>query len=261
MIDAYALAHAVPWPLLREGGDTWFELVADITLGKSLVAEIAPVLQAGGARVVGQIYHPLLATDLAGPLLQAQASGAKVVGLFNVGGDAVNSIKQAAEFGLAAGGQKLAGLWLTVTDVHAVGLPTAQGIYFAEAFYWDQDDAARAWSRRFMQRARAAPNSFQAGVGSAVTHYLKAVQAAGGTEAGAVMAKMRELPVQDFMTRGGQVREDGRVVRDVHVLQAKAPADSHDEWDVARIVATLPGPEVFRPLSQSVCPLVAAARR
>ena len=249
VIDAYALAHAVPAPILREGGDSWYFIVADIALGKSLVREITPVLAAGGARVAGQTFHPLLTTDMSSPILQAQASGAKVIGLFNVGGDAVNAIKQAAEFGVIAGGQKLAGLWLTVTDVHAVGLATAQGIYFAEAFYWDQDDAARAWSARFMQRAGAAPNSYQAGIYGAVTHYLKAV-----------MAQMRALPVEDFMTHGGQVRIDGRVVRDIKVLQAKAPGESTGEWDVAWVVATIPGPEAFRPLAESECPLVRGER-
>lgn len=256
VIDAYALAHAVPRPLLAAGDKTWFNVVADITLGKSLVKEITPVIEAGGGRIVGQVFHPLLASDLSSFIIEAQSSRAQVIGLFDVGGDAVNAIKQASEFGVIAGGQKLAGLWLTVTDIHAVGLPTAQQIYFAEAFYWDQDDQARAWSKRFMARAKAAPNSFQAGVYGAIAHYLKAVRRAGTTDAAEVMASMRALPVQDFMTHDGVVRIDGRVIRDVHILQAKRPEESQGEWDLARIVGTLPGPEAFRPLAQSDCPLV-----
>ena len=174
----------------------------------------------------------------------------------NVGGDLVNAMKQASEFGLTGGRQKLAGFWMTVTDVHAAGLDTASGTYFAEAFYWDQDDAARAWSQRFFERVHAMPNSYQAGIYGAVQHYLKAVRAAGTTEPAAVMAKMRELPVEDFMTRHGTVRQDGRVIRDIQVLQAKSPKASTGEWDLARVVATIPGEQAFRPLAQSDCPLI-----
>lgn len=256
VIDTYAIDHAVPAPLLKEGAKTWFLLVADITLGKSLVRDLLPVLEAGGAKVVGQIFHPLFATDMSSPVLAAQSSGADVVALMNVGGDLVNAMKQASEFGLTSGRQKLAGFWMTVTDVHAAGLDTASGVYFAEAFYWDQDDAARAWSRRFFERVRAMPNSYQAGIYGAVQHYLKAVRAAGTAEPAAVMAKMRELPVEDFMTRRGTVRQDGRVIRDIQVLQAKSPKASTGGWDLARVVATIPGEQAFRPLAQSDCPLI-----
>ena len=256
VIDTYALDRAVPTPLLRDGAKTWFLLVADITLGKALVRDIMPVLEAGGARVVGQVFHPLLTTDMSSPIVSAQASGADVIALMNVGGDLVNALKQAAEFGITGSRQRLAGFWMTVTDLHAVGPAAASGIYFAEAFYWDQDEAARAWSRRFFQRVGAMPNSYQAGIYGAVQHYLKAVRAADRTEPAAVMAKMRELPVEDFMTRGGTVRIDGRVVRDIQVLQAKGPADSKAPWDLARVVATIPGDQAFRPLAQSDCPLV-----
>ena len=256
VIDTYALTHAVPAPLLREGAKKWFLLVADITLGKSLVRDIQPVLRDGGATVIGEIYHPLFTTDMSSPIVRAQASRADVVALMNVGGDLVNALKQASEFGIMQGPQKLAGFWMTVTDVRAVGPAVAGGIYFAEAFYWDQDDTARTWSRRFYERVRAMPNSYQAGIYGAVTHYLKAVRAAGTAEPAAVMAKMRELPVEDFMTRRGVVREDGRVIRDIQVLQAKTQAASTGEWDLARVVATIPGDQAFRPLSQSDCPLV-----
>ena len=256
VIDTYAIDHAVPAPLLREGGKTWFLLVADITLGKALVRDLLPVLEAGGAKVVGQVFHPLFATDMSSPVVTAQASGADVVAFMNVGGDLVNAVKQASEFGIMSGKQKVAGFWMTTTDVHAIGLDTARGVYFAEAFYWDQDDAARAWSKRFFERVHAMPNSYQAGIYGAVTHYLKAVRAAGSADPAAVMAKMRELPVEDFMTHGGKVRIDGRVIRDIDVLQAKTPGDSKSEWDLARVVATIPGEQAFRPLAESDCPLV-----
>ena len=256
VIDTYAIDHAVPAPLLKEGAKSWFLLVADITLGKALVRDILPVLEQGGAKVVGQVFHPLFATDMSSPIVRAQSSRADVVALMNVGGDLVNAVKQAAEFGIMSGNQKLAGFWMTVTDVHAIGLETASGIYFAEAFYWDQDDAARAWSKRFFDRVHAMPNSYQAGIYGAIQHYLKAVRLAGTAEPAAVMAKMRETPVEDFMTQGGTVREDGRVIREIKVLQAKSPKASAAEWDLARVVATIPGQQAFRPLSQSECPLL-----
>ena len=257
VIDTYALDHAVPAPLLAEGNKTWFLLAADITLGKALIRDILPVLKAGGATVVGQALHPLLTTDMSSQVVAAQASKAQVVAFMNVGGDLVNAVKQASEFGVIAGGQKIAGFWMTVTDVKAIGLETGQGTYFAEAFYWDQDDAARAWSRRFQDRVGAAPNSYQAGIYGAITHYLKAVKAAGTAEPAAVMARMRELPVQDFMTPGGgTVRADGRVIRPIQVLQVKTPGDSKGPWDLARVVATIPGDKAFRALAESDCPLV-----
>jgi branched-chain amino acid transport system substrate-binding protein len=256
VIDTYAIDHAVPVPLLAAGQKDWFLLVADITLGKALVRDLLPVLEAAGGKVVGQVFHPLFATDMSSPIVQAQTSGAQVVALMDVGGDLVNAAKQAAEFGVTAAGQKLAGFWMTVTDVHAIGLETAQGIYFAEAFYWDQDEAARTWSQRFYQRVGAMPNSYQAGIYGAITHYLRAVQAAGTADPAAVMAKMRELPVEDFMTHHGIVRPDGRVVRDILTLQVKSPAESRGEWDLAKVVAVIPGERAFRPISESDCPLV-----
>jgi branched-chain amino acid transport system substrate-binding protein len=257
VIDTYAIDHAVPTPLLAQGDRRWFLLAADIVLGKALIRDILPVLKAGGGTVVGQTMHPLFTTDMSSPILMAQASKAQVVALMNVGGDLVNAAKQASEFGLIDKGQKLAGFWMTVTDVKAIGLDTARGIYFAEAFYWDQDDAARAWSKRFLDRVGAAPNSYQAGIYGAITHYLKAVRAAGTAEPAAVMARMRELPVQDFMTPGGgTVRADGRVVRPIQVLQVKSSADSSGPWDLARVVATIRGDKAFRPLAESDCPLV-----
>ena len=249
VIDTYALAKTVAKPLVEAGQKSWLYLVADITLGKSFVADVTPVVQAGGGKVVGQVFHPLLATDFSSQILQAQSSGAQTIALFNVGGDLTNSVKQASEFGLLSGPQKLAGFWMTVRDVRALGLKVAGGLYMSEAFYWDQDDETRAFARRFHEREKAMPNSFQAGVYSAVMHYLKAVKAADTDKADTVMAKMRELPINDFMTKGGILRTDGRVVRDVYLFQVKKPEESTGEWDLLRQVAKLPGSEAFAPLS------------
>lgn len=254
VIDTHALAQAVARPLVAQGMREWFFVAADIALGRSLARDVAAVVEGGGGRVVGRTFHPLLTTDMASPVLQARASRAPVVALMNVGGDATSAIKQTAEFGLLRGGQQLAGLYLTVTDVRAVGLPTAQGIHLAEAYYWDRDDASRAFAARFRERQRVMPNGYQAGVYGAVTHYLKAVRAAGTDAAPAVMARMRELPIEDFMTRGGRLREDGRVLRDVHLFQVKRPEESTGEWDLLRPVATVPAAEAFRPLAEGGCP-------
>ncbi|MFT8243343.1 ABC transporter substrate-binding protein [Roseomonas sp. BN140053] len=257
VIDTFALARTVAQPMVRQGLDSWYFVAADITLGRALVRDITPVIQAGQGRVLGSIFHPLLTTDMSSPLVSAQASRAKVVALANVGADAVNSVKQAAEFGMLQRGQQVAGLYMTVTDVKAIGLPSAQGIFLAEAYYWDLDDATRAFARRYAaQRNGAMPNGYQAGVYSAVLHYLRAVQAAGTDAAPAVMARMRELPIEDFMTRSGRLREDGRVIRDVHLFQVKPPGESQGSWDLLRHVATVPGADAFRPISESDCPLV-----
>lgn len=257
VIDTHALARAVAAPLVADGRKTWFFVVADITLGKSLVADVTPVVTSGGGTVVGQVMHPLLAGDLSAPVLQAIASHAQAVALMDVGGDAVNAVKQSAEFGLQRNGQNLAGLYLTVTDVHAVGLATAQGTYLAEAYYWDLNDATRAFAHRYAAlMGGRMPNSYQAGVYSAVLHYLRAVQAAGTDAAPQVMAAMRAMPVVDFMTDRGVLRADGRLLRDIYLFQAKRPEEQKGEWDLLRRVATVPAAEAFRPLSESDCPLV-----
>ncbi|MEH3144705.1 MAG: ABC transporter substrate-binding protein [Methylobacterium frigidaeris] len=256
VIDTHALARTIAKPMVEAGDTSWYYIVADITLGKSFVADVTPVVTGGGGRVVGQVFHPLLSPDLSSQILQAQSSGAGVIALFNVGADAINAVKQASEFGVLGGSQKLAGFYMTAVDVHALGLKVAGGMYLAEAFYWDSDDATRAFAQRFFARQKAMPNSYQAGVYSAVTHYLKAVQAAGTDEAGAVMAKMRELPIDDFMTKNGRLRPDGRVVRDVSLFQVKRPEESTVPWDVMKRVATLPGTDAFRSMEAGDCPLV-----
>lgn len=251
VIDTHALAKTIATPLVKAGERSWYYVVADITLGKSFIADVTPVIEAGGGKVVGQVFHPLLSADLSSQILQAQTSGAQMIALFNVGGDTINAVKQAAEFGVLTGKQKLAAFWMTVVDVHALGLKTAGGMYVSEAFYWDQDEGTRAFAQRFYDKQKRMPNSFQAGVYSAVTHYLKAVKAAGTDKAETVMATMRELPIEDFMTRGGKLRNDGRVVRDVHLFQVKRPEESRGEWDLLKPVATLPGEEAFAPLSSA----------
>ncbi|HZB37568.1 MAG TPA: ABC transporter substrate-binding protein, partial [Beijerinckiaceae bacterium] len=215
----------------------------------------ANVVRAAGGKVLGAVRHPLNTPDFSSFLLQAQGSGAKIIGLANAGGDTINSIKQAGEFGIGKT-QKLAGLLVTITDVHGVGLKAAQGLLFTEAFYWDQNEATRAWSKRFMERHKNAPTMIQAGMYGATMHYLKAVQAAGTDEPKAVMAKMKEAPVNDFMTKNGKIRPDGRLVRDMYLLQVKAPEESKGPWDYMKVVATIPGEEAFRPVSEGGCPLV-----
>ncbi len=254
--DTYALAKGTGTAIVKNGGDSWYFLTADYAFGHSLEKNTADVVTGNKGKVVGQVRHPLNTPDFSSFLLQAQASKAKVVGLANAGGDTINSIKQASEFGLAKGGQQLAGLLVMITDVHSLGLNAAQGLMFTEAFYWDQNDETRAWSKKFMARHRNAPTMIQAGMYGATMHYLNAVKAAGTDEAKAVMAKMKATPINDFMTKGGKIRDDHRVIRDMYLMQAKTPEESKGEWDLAKIVETIPGDQAFRPLHEGGCPLV-----
>jgi branched-chain amino acid transport system substrate-binding protein len=254
--DTYALAKGTGTAVVKNGGDSWFFLTADYAFGHSLEKNTADVVTANKGKVVGQVRAPLNTPDFSSFLLQAQSSKAKVIGLANAGGDTINSIKQASEFGIVKGGQQLAGLLVMITDVHALGLNAAQGLMFTEAFYWDQNDETRAWSKRFMARHRNAPTMIQAGMYGATLHYLKAIEAAGTDEPKAVMEKMRATPINDFMTKNGRVREDGRVIRDMYLLQVKTPAESKGPWDYMKVVGTIPGEQAFRPLSESECPLV-----
>jgi len=205
---------------------------------------------------LGSARHPTDTSDFSSYILQAQASKAKVVGFATAGQAAVNAIKTANEFGLRQGGQILAGLYFFITDVHSLGLDVTQDMVVTTAFYWDMNDETRAWSKRFFEQTKRMPTQLQAANYSATMHYLKAVQAAGTDEAKAVMAKMREIPINDFMTKNGKVREDGRVVRDMYLMQAKTPEESKGEWDLVKMVATVPGNEAFRPLAEGDCPLV-----
>jgi branched-chain amino acid transport system substrate-binding protein len=256
--DTYAVAVAPVRALIAEGYDSWFFITADFAFGAAMQRDAEHAIRDAGGKVLGSVKHPLNTSDFASYLLQAQASGAKVVAFANGGSDTINAVKQAAEFGLTAKGAKLAALALNITDIHSLGLATAQGIVFVEGFYWDRDDAARAWSRRFFARRKAMPSQMQAGVYSAVASYLKAVQAAGTDDAAKVMARMRALPVDDFFAHGGRLRADGRMVHDMYLVQVKTPAQSTGDWDYYKILRTIPGEQAFRPLSDSECPLVKA---
>jgi len=258
--DTYSMANGTAKQLLKGGSDTWYFLTADYAFGHSLQQDAANVIQDNKGKIVGSAKHPLNSSDMSSYLLQAQASKAKVIALANAGGDTITSIKQAKEFGIGtgtgAGAQKLAALVLFVSDVHALGLDTAQGILLTTPFYWDTNAETRAWSKRFFEKQKKMPTDYQAGDYSATMHYLKAIQAAGTDEPGAVMAKMKALPVNDFYAKNGRIREDGLLVHDLLLAQVKKPSESKYPWDYYSIKAVIPAAEAFQPLSKSRCPLV-----
>jgi branched-chain amino acid transport system substrate-binding protein len=254
--DAYALTTTLARSVVGRGGDTWFFITVDYTLGHSLEADATSAVVASGGKVFGSARHPLNTADFSSYLLRAQASGAKVVALANAGGDMINATKQANEFGLTRAGQTVVSLLAFITDVHSVGLEAAQGLTFVTAFYWDRDEQSRAWSKRFFERHKRMPTMAQAAIYSAIHHDLHAIQAAGTDEAKAVMAKMREIPVNDFYATNGKLREDGRLVHDMYFVQVKTPTESRGPWDYYKILATIPGDQAFRPLDEGGCPLV-----
>ena len=254
--DTYGQSKTIASAIVKQGGDSWFFITVDYAFGIALEQNATDFVKAAGGRVLGSARHPLNTSDFSSFLLQAQASKAKVVVMANGGTDITNAIKQAKEFGLDRGGQRLAGLLIQYPEVHALGLPTAQGLLMAASFYWDMSPEARAFTDRFTAAKGMPPTMIQAGTYGATLHYLKAVQAAGTDEAKAVMAKMKEMPINDFMTREGRIREDGRVIRDMYLMQVKKPEESKGEWDLARIVSTIPGDQAFRPLAEGGCPLV-----
>ena len=254
--DTYALAHVTGQAVVKDGGDTWFFITADYAFGKSMEDDASTVIKAAGGKVLGGVKHPLSTQDFSSYVLQAQASKAKVVGLANAGMDTVNAIKQAAEFGLVKGGQRVAALLIFESDVTSLSLPVAQGLVLTTAFYWDQNDETRAWTKRFRAKKDKLPNLTTAGVYSATLHYLKAVQAAGTDEPKAVMAKMHEMPINDMMTKNGKLREDGRVMRDMYLAQVKSPAESKSKDDIYKILATVPADQAWRPLKEGKCPLI-----
>jgi branched-chain amino acid transport system substrate-binding protein len=254
--DTYALAAGTGRTLVQEGGDTWFFLTADYAFGHALERDVSNFVKAAGGKVVGAVRHPFPNQDFSSFLLQAQASKAKIIGMSNAGGDTINTIKQAAEFGIVKGGQKLAGLLIFISDVHSLGLKAAQGIVLTTGFYWDRDEATRKWSKRFFERHKAMPTMTHAGVYSSITHYLKAVQAAGTKDPLKVAAKMREMPVRDFFAPDGKVREDGRMTHEMYLVQVKSPEESKYPWDYYKILRKIPGDQAFRPLDQGNCPLV-----
>jgi branched-chain amino acid transport system substrate-binding protein len=254
--DTYALSNVTAQATVKAGGDSWFFITADYAFGHELERDATAVVKASGGSLKGSVRAPINTPDFSSFLLQAQGSGAKIVGLANAGRDTTNAIKQAAEFGLTQSGQKLAGLLVYINDVHSLGLGPTQGMLLTEGFYWDLDEGTRAWSKRFFERTGRMPNMSQAGVYSTVTHYLKAVRQAGTDETQAVMKVMRETPVDDFYARGGRIREDGRMVHDMYLFEVKTPAESTGPWDLYKRVATIPGDQAFQPLSASRCPLV-----
>jgi branched-chain amino acid transport system substrate-binding protein len=252
----YGQSKTIASAIVKQGGDSWFFITVDYAFGHALEQNAGDFVKAAGGKVVGSARHPLNSADFSSYLLQAQGSKAKVVVMANGGADITNAIKQANEFGLVRGGQRLAALLIQYPEVRALGLRTAQGLLMASPFYWDMSPEARAFSDRFATSKGMPPTMIQAGTYGAALHYLKAVKAAGTDEAKAVMAKMKEMPINDFMTRNGRIREDGRVIRDMYLMQVKTPDESKSEWDLAKIVATMPGEQAFRPLAEGGCPLV-----
>jgi branched-chain amino acid transport system substrate-binding protein len=253
LMDTIALGNVVGRAIVKDGGDSWFFLTADYAFGHSLEKDTGDVVKAAGGKVNGAVRHPLNASDFSSFLLQAQASKAKIIGLANAGGDTVNSIKAAAEFGLTKN-QNLAALLMLLTDVHAVGLPTAQGLYLTEAWYWDTNDETRAWAKRYEERMKKKPNSNHASVYSAVSHYLKAVKAAGTDDTAAVMKQMQDTPVNDMFAKNGKIRADGRHVHDMYLYQVKTPAESKAPWDYYKLKGTVKGEDAFQSLEKSGCP-------
>ena len=255
--DTYALAETAGKAMIQQGGDSWFFITADYAFGHALERDTAAIVKANGGTVVGAVRHPQDTADLSSFLFQAQTSKAKVIGLANAGGDTINSIKQANEFGIIRGGQKMIGLLTYISDVHGMGLQYAKGLILASAFYWDLTDETRAWTRRFMERSKKIPTMANAGAYGATLHYLKAIKEAGTDEAQAVVRKMKELPVNDFFTKGGSVREDGRVIRSMYLFQVKSPEESKYPYDYYKLLNTVPGDQAFRPLAEGGCPMVA----
>ncbi len=256
--DTYALAHAIGGALLKQGADRWFFITADYAFGHALERDAMAVVRAAGGRVLGSVRHPQDTSDFSSYLLQARASGAQVIALANAGGDTVNAIKQANEFGVTRT-QQIVGLLTYISDVHSLGLQHAQGLLLASAFYWDMDDETRAWARRFLARVNKVPTMANAGVYGAVLHYLKAANVAKTDNATKVVQAMKDLPINDFFTKGASVREDGRVMRNIYLFQVKAPAESRYRFDYYKLLATVPAEQAFRPLAEGGCPMTGGA--
>jgi len=255
--DTWALANGTGSAIVKTGGDSWFFLTADYAFGHALERDTEAVVLKNGGKVLGKVRHPLNTADFSSFLLQAQSSKAKIVGLANAGGDTTNAIKQAAEFGIVKGGQSLAGLLVFLTDVHALGLPTAQGLIFTEAFYWDTNDKTRSFAKRFAELDRGIhPTMIHAGVYAATLHYLKAVEALKGDDGTKVIAKMKDTPTDDPLFGKGTIRADGRKLHPMYLFEVKKPAESKAPWDYYKLRATIPAEQAFRPIDQGDCPLV-----
>ncbi|HXX82769.1 MAG TPA: ABC transporter substrate-binding protein [Casimicrobiaceae bacterium] len=255
--DTWMLANGTGGAIVKTGGDTWFFLTADYAFGLALERDTEAVVLKSGGKVLGKVRHPLSTQDFSSFLLQAQASKAKIIGLANAGGDTINSIKQAAEFGITKGGQNLAGLLVFVSDVHSLGLQTAQGLILTETFYWDMNDQTRAFAKRFAaQNKNMYPTMVHAGVYSSLLHYFKAVEALKSDDGTKVVAKMKEMPTDDPLFGKGTVRADGRKIHPAYLFEAKKPVESKGEWDLYKVRATIPADQAFRPLQDGGCPLV-----
>src|ERR1700756_4952855 len=258
--DTYMLAHSTGQALVKAGGDTWYFITADYAFGAALERDTTAVVQAAGGKVLGSVKHPLNTSDFSSFLLQAQSSKAKIIGLANAGGDTTNTIKQAAEFGIVKGGQKLAALLLFLTDVKAIGLETAQGLNFTETFYWDMNDQTRAFSKKFAERMKngAPPTMVQAGVYAGILHYLKALEALGGNphDGIKVVDKMKSIPTDDPLFGKGEVEPNGRAIHNAHLFEVKKPSESKAPWDFYKLIGTVPGDQAFTPLSESKCALL-----
>jgi branched-chain amino acid transport system substrate-binding protein len=254
--DTYSVANGTAKAVTQAGGKKWFFLTADYAFGHSLEKDASAVVKANGGEVVGSVRHPFPGSDFSSFLLKAQASGAQIIGLANAGADTINSVKQAAEFGITPK-QQLAGLLMFISDVHSLGLKATQSMYLTEGFYWNLNDDTRAWSKRFFEQAKRMPTMVQAGQYSSTMHYLKAVKALGSDDTAKVMAQMKKTPVNDFFAKNGTIRADGRMVHDMYLLQVKKPAESTTPWDYYNVRATIPAAEAFQPLAASACPLIA----
>jgi branched-chain amino acid transport system substrate-binding protein len=254
--DTYALSKVTTSAVIAEGGKSWFFITADYAFGQQLEKDATRFIKELGGTVLGDVRHPTNTPDFSSFALQAQSSKADVVAFANAGQDTDNAIKQSGEFGLVKGGQKLVGLLMFDTDVHAVGLEAAQGTYMTTASYWNMDEKTRAWSKKFFARTHVMPTMIQTGVYGSVLHYLKGIQAAGTDDPAKVMAKMREIPIEDVFVHGGRLREDGRVIRDMYLARVKKPSESKEPWDYLEIVKTVKGDDAYRPVSESKCPLL-----
>jgi branched-chain amino acid transport system substrate-binding protein len=253
--DTYALSQGTAKAISRLGAKSWFFLSADYSLGAQLEADSRRVIEATGGKVVGAVKHPINTPDFSSFLLQAQSSKADVIALADAGGDFINAVKQAGEFGITRQ-QKLAGLIVFIADIHSLGLQSAKGLMLSSAFYWDLNDETREWSKRFIEKTQKVPTMIHAGTYGAVAHYLRAVEAAGTLDGPTVAAKMREMPVNDFMTRNGRIREDGRLIRDMYLFRVKSPEKSKYRFDYYELLATIPGGEAFKPMEEGGCPLL-----
>lgn len=257
--NSYATTKVTTSALMAEGAKTWFFITADYAFGKQLQADATHFIEQGGGKVLGSAVHPTGNSDFSALLLQAQSSGADVLALANSGTDCTNTLKQAAEFGLTQGSLKMAGLGMFLTDVHAAGLEVAKNTHYATAFYWDMNSQAAEWSKGYLAQVGLMPTMLQIGVYGVVLHYLKAIAAAGTSDAGAVMAKMQELPIQDIFTKQAKLRADGQVIRDMYLARVKTPQQSKGPWDYLELVRTVRGEDAYRPASESLCPLLRKA--